>query len=501
MDLRSEPVDASRPTRGAAMYPTLPGSQLMSRTLTRVLAALARRGLSVEKEGPVYSVTRTGHRDPGARVLLPEGFPLDHKALSQLVAFAGVTHPAGGRVCAACATPDFHPGSLVPVGAVIATTTDIVIPQAIGTDIQCGMRMHVVDLSLDRFLAHKKAWVDRVRGDLLLGTRDLPMRVSTVRAMFAEGTLGWLDATRRAPLGQLARADMAQLEREVERTFGLGSDHGDPDYAPQDLLPDDRDVVRDPCMATMGGGNHFVEVQVVDALLDPAQAFHFGVRRGQLAIMVHSGSRRVGTFIGTEWMTRARERWPRTHAHPESGIFALHGADADAYVTAMVTAANYASVNRLLLAEIVRDRTREVFGRDLEMPLVFDVPHNTITRESERYVHRKGATPAHAGQPVLIPGSMGQSSYLMVGLGADDFLASASHGAGRARTRGEMRKRAARGDALGLDAVECITLSAQRLHEEAPTAYKAIDPVIDVQAEVGIAKPVARLRPILTFKA
>jgi tRNA-splicing ligase RtcB len=474
----------------------------MHRNLDRVLKALARHGLLVRKEGPVFQVSHQQSKSSEpARVLLPVGFPLDKKALLQLCAFAGVAHPAGGRVCAACATPDFHAGALVPVGSVIATTLDLVIPQAIGTDIQCGMRMHTLDMDITAFLARKEEWVRLMKGDLLLGTRDLPMRVGAVRAMFNGGALGWLEATREHPLGLLARASLDQIESELERSFGLGSDDGDADYAPQDLLPDARDVVRDSCMGTMGGGNHFVEVQVVEDIIDGPCAFAWGVRRGQIAIMIHSGSRRVGGFIGGEWMERARERWPAGINHPGSGIFALHGSDASEYVTALRTAANYANVNRLLLAEMVRDRTREVYGRELEMPLVFDVPHNTVTREGDSYVHRKGATPAHAGQPVLIPGSMGQSSYLMVGLGNQAFLSSASHGAGRARTRGDMRKSAARGEELGLMGVECITLQEERMIEEAPAAYKAIDPVVSVQADVGIVRPVARMRPLLTFKA
>jgi tRNA-splicing ligase RtcB len=474
----------------------------MPKKLARVLRALSRNGLLVREEGPVFCVSRQGAPDvPEARVLLPQGFPLDRKALLQLTAFAGVSHPAGGEVCAVCATPDFHAGSLVPVGSVLATTTELVVPQAIGTDIQCGMRLHVADLGIDAFLARKREWVELMKGDLLLGTRDLPMRVRTARAMFESGAMGWLAATREAPLGMLSRADLPQLERELERSFGLGSEDGDADLAPRDLLPEHRDVVRDSCMGTTGGGNHFVEVQLVEEILDGGWAFAWGVRRGQLTVMVHSGSRRVGAFIGGEQIARARERWPADVPHPESGIFALHGEDATRYVTALHTAANYASVNRLLLAELVRDRMRQVFGRDLEMPLVYDAPHNTVTREGERYVHRKGATPAHAGQPVLIPGSMGQPSFLLVGLGNEDFLSSASHGAGRAVTRHEMRRRDAVGESLGLEGVECVSLKRERLVEEAPSAYKAVGPVVDVQAAVGIARPVARMRPLVTFKA
>jgi len=146
----------------------------------------------------------------------------------------------------------------------------------------------------------------------------------------------------------------------------------------------------------------------------------------------------------------------------------------------------------------VRLRLREHFG-ELACPLIWDGPHNLVSREHDCLVHRKGATPARLGEPVLIPGSMGQPSYLLVGLGCERWLESASHGAGRALTR--HRARQLDDDAAGLAQIECIALHAERLREEAPAAYKAIDPVIDVQVEAGIVAPVARLRPLLTFKA
>ena len=265
-------------------------------------------------------------------------------------------------------------------------------------------------------------------------------------------------------------------------------------------MPDDREVVRDPGIGTVGGGNHFVELQVVDEILDRRQAYQLGVKQGAVTAMIHSGSRLVGVHVGGQWSARAKALWPKGTRHPESGIYPVHGEEAATYLEAMSTAANYASVNRLLLGELVRLRMREVYGGDVEVPLVFDVPHNIVLREGDRYIHRKGATPAHAGQPVLIPGSMGHPSFLMVGLGNDRYLRSASHGAGRALTRYAMRQKQRQGD-LGLDGVECITLKEERLIQEAPAAYKPIQPVIDIQVEAGIVAPVARLRPLLTFKA
>lgn len=475
-------------------------SKARSKSAERAAKALSREGLVVERDQDLVRV-RSSSSPPAraAEVLLAPGDSLDGKALKQLANFASVHHPAGGELRQAFATPDFHAGSVVPVGCVLATSENLVIPGAIGTDIYCGMRLHVADLSADELMARREEWVDLVKGDLLLGTRDLPMSMPQVRAMFRGGPMAWLEASKARPLGMLSRADHRQLERELERSFGLGSSDGDERYAPQEMLPE-RDVVRDCYMGTIGGGNHFVEIQVVEEILDGRRAFEWGVRKNQIAVMVHSGSRRVGVVVGSTWMDHARNKWPKDVAHPQNGIFALHGEAAQEYITAMNTAANYAAVNRLLLAEMVRDRLRQVFSRDLGMPLVFDVPHNTITCEDGSFVHRKGATPAYAEQPVLIPGSMGQSSFLMVGHGNERFLRSASHGAGRKHSRGRMHHMAKRGEDMGLAGVECITLKEERIVQEAPAAYKEIGPVVDVQAKVGIASPVARMRPLLTFK-
>ncbi len=214
--------------------------------------------------------------------------------------------------------------------------------------------------------------------------------------------------------------------------------------------------------------------------------------------MVHTGSRGVGRHVGNTWIDRARRRWPKGLRYPEARIFALHGDDASEYLSAVHTAANYAFVNRLLLAEIVRLRMREVYRADLEARLVFDVPHNIVLREGDSFVHRKGATPAHRGQPVLIPGSMGDSSFLCVGRGSARHLSSAAHGAGRALSRFEVGRKGPKD--LGLDGVECITLKAERMIEEAPVAYKPIAPVVDIQVDAGVVGRVARMRPLLTFK-
>lgn len=463
----------------------------------RLARALARSGIDITRDGPVYRVRRAAHDGPAAEILVPEGYPLETKAVEQLVTFASAAHPAGGHVCGACATPDFHPGVGVPVGCVVATA-DMVIPQAIGSDINCGMRLDRLDLGVDQFLSRKAELVELLRGDLLLGTRDLPMTPATLRAIYQHGVDGWADELRKRPMGLLAQAEH-DFAADAASTWHRGSFAADTQWV-RDRIDGDRDVIRDPHLGTVGGGNHFVEIQVVEAILDSA-AIHRAdtpLRAGDVVFMIHSGSRSVGRAIGTRWSEIAKERWPKGLRWPE--VFPLHGDDAEAYMLAMGCAANFAAVNRALLATMVRHRIRQVFG-DVDARCFYDVSHNIVVREGDAFVHRKGATPAWAGQWVLIPGSMGHPSYVGRGLGNERFLRSCSHGAGRARTRFEMGRKGRPEIDLGLEGVECITLREERLLEEAPAAYKDIEPVMRVQAQLGLAEPVARLRPLLTFKS
>lgn len=480
---------------------------MQPKNLSRVFAALAREGLHVEREGRVYRVRLRDDPDaPAGEVLLPDDFPVEAKALRQLAGLAAVRHPSGGGVCHVCASPDFHPGDAgVAIGSILETDS-IVIPAAVGTDINCGMRLHVVDLPAERLLARRDALVERLKGDYFFSTRDLPFEADAMRALFSEGLVGWIEAARRRPLGQLARADLEQIEGELGRVHLGGALDGDPRWAPEDLVPADG-IVRDGGLATIGGGNHFVELQVVEEVVDRARAHAWGVRAGQVAFMIHSGSRGVGKHVGALWRDRARSMWPKGQKFPAEGLFSLSLADQPeavaGYLQAEATAANYGFLNRLLLAELMRQRLRELFG-ELAAPLVYDLPHNITLPASgaaRRWITRKGACPAAAEQPVIIPGSMGAPSFLLVGRGSAQLRGSASHGAGRATSRFEMGRHGREDRDLGLEGVDCITLREERRIEEAPAAYKPIGPVIECQVEAGLVDVVARLRPLMTFKA
>jgi tRNA-splicing ligase RtcB len=479
---------------------------MQPKNLKRLLRALARQGLDVQYDRSTYSVRWLNQPNaPIAEVLLPDDFPVEAKALKQLANLASVTHPLGGHVCRVCATPDFHPGDAgVAIGSVVETIGQV-IPAAVGSDINCGMRLHVADLSVDEFLAKRQTFVELLKGDYFFGTRDVTMTAPTAQALFQHGVPGWLSAMLDHPTGSVTKSDLSQLATEVDRIFLGGSMAGSSRWAPEELVPA-TGLIRDGGLATIGGGNHFVEVQWVEQVENRAIAHAWGVKQNQLAFMIHSGSRTVGKYIGGLWRDRAQAAWNDHLKQPKSRLFPLSvQANPDLvadYLQAEATAANYGFVNRLLLAEILRLRLRQVYG-DVEAPLVYDLPHNLTLPEGKGWVTRKGACPAYPGQPVIIPGSMGAPSYLLVGQGNSTFCNSASHGAGRLRSRFDLsRKGAAETEAsLGLTGVDCITLRQERRIEEAPAAYKPIAPVIDAQVEAGMVKVVARMQPILTFKA
>jgi tRNA-splicing ligase RtcB len=469
-------------------------------TIERLIKAFEKYNIKIVKTDNTYTIqNKKDSNSPCAEILLPNDFALDKKAVLQLIALANAKHPQGGKIEAVMATPDFHAGSTVPVGTVIAAK-NMIIPQAIGKDIHCGMRMHTIDINYEQFISVKKVLVNKLRGDLLLGTRDLPMRVGGFKELFKYGLLGWLEEVSSNPIGQFSSFNFKQILTEIEKVYNLGCENGSDIWVPHNLIDNKREIIRDGFLGTIGGGNHFVEIQIIEEILDKKKAFDWGLKKGQLALMIHSGSRLVGVHIGNTWVDRAKKFWPDNLKHPDSGIYPVIGQETREYYEAVCTAANYANLNRLLLAELVRHRLREVVNSNIQMPIIYDSPHNVISYENELYIHRKGATPAYSEQPVLIPGSMGQASYLMCGVGNVRYLQSASHGAGRALTRQQMYNKHKNGYDIGLANIECITLKEERIVEEAPYAYKPIQPVIDVQIDAGIVLPVAKMSPILTFK-
>ncbi|MFH0132333.1 RtcB family protein [Variovorax sp. VaC1] len=462
---------------------------------SRLQRAFSRAGIAVDYRDGVYHLHNEASQ---ATVLLPPSLPLEEKAVNQLLAFASVRSPDGAQgVCKACATPDFHPGSVAPVGSVVATDADFVIPAAVGTDINCGMRLLTTGLTLDQVAPHKTRLIERLTRSLLDNGRDVPVHTTAFKALFDVGPSAFLEAVRSD--GLWSSCDRERMQAEIDACIGLASFGGSAQHAPEAYTGARHEVFRDPCLGTPGSGNHFVELQVVDQVMDRHAAYRAGLKAGEVVVMIHSGSRDIGFHVGGRWMDRARNEWPKGLRHPKSGLYGLTGPLAQEYLEAMGVAARYAWANRVVLAELVRKDFAELLGATASR-LVVDMPHNVVLREHGMNIHRKGATPAHEGDLALIPGSMGDHSYLATGLGHDDWLWSCSHGAGRRMRRQEVRAmRPTPGDESA--DWQCVTLREERRIEEAPQAYKPIGAVIDAQERAGLIRCAVRLKPWVTFKA
>lgn len=462
------------------------------KNISRLQSALKRQGILVERRHGAYHLS---NQHAQASVLLPEALPLEEKAVDQLLAFASVRSPdAHHGVCKACATPDFHPGSVAPVGTIVATDAEFVIPAAIGTDINCGMRLLTTGLKQAAVEARKPELLRGLTRVLLENGRNVPVPGRAFRALFDDGPQAFIE--RLSSEGLWARADRDQLQAELAQCVSLADFGGAARYAPEGMVGS-RETIRDPGLGTPGGGNHFVELQVVDEILDRHAAYAAGLVKGEVVVMIHTGSRDVGFHVGSRWMDRARAAWPKGLKHPDSKLYGLAGELADEYLTAMGTAARYAWANRMVLGEMVRQEMEAAVG-GLRARLVVNVPHNVVLREQGLNIHRKGATPARAGDLALIPGSMGDFSFVVSGLGNADWLWSCSHGAGRSVRRQAVR-RMKQESASGT--WQCVTLREERRIEEAPQAYKPIGPVLEAQEQAGLIRSVARLRPWVTFKA
>ncbi|HEU0034487.1 MAG TPA: RtcB family protein [Kofleriaceae bacterium] len=444
-----------------------------------------------------------------------------------------------GRIERVVLTPDFHRGGGIPVGTV-ADARGFVVPQAVGNDVCCGMRLLVTDITRDELAPHLDGIHRPLRAVFFQGQRDIPMSARQREALLREGLWG-LYETRDDNAGAglwrhyhaaAQEADLARVHFQgilpANGTFAFG------DYVTSSGATD----ARDSQIGSIGGGNHFVELQVIDEILDGTTAHAWGVRPGTIAIMAHSGSVGLGHPVGGHFLDRARAIYPKELKHPAHGFYVIptrgpHAELGEKYLDAMRNAANFAFGNRLMLGLMATRVLGEVLGREIDARLVYDAPHNLIwhdDRAPETYLHRKGACPAlgadaamagspfrYTGHPVIIPGSMGAASYLLAGAGNEAALCSACHGAGRSLSRGKSRhvdERTYEDTFAKLRVVTPIDPTApevrlrrdvlaeyhDRLKEEAPYAYKDITPVVQTVEQADVARRVARMWPLLTIK-
>lgn len=425
-----------------------------------------------------------------------------------------------GIVGPAMAMPDIHWGYGFPIGGVAATDTadGVVSPGGVGYDINCGVRV----LRTNLVEAEVRLKISDLVHELF---REVPSGVGSsgkltvspdeLERVLAEGA-GW--AVRRG----LGRPE--DLEHAEERGAMAGAKPG---TVSRKALKRGHDQ-----LGTLGSGNHFLEVQVVERVYDPPVAGLFGLQEGQVVVEIHSGSRGLGHQVCTDYLEVMLQTVREYGINLPDRQLACAPVGSPAgrdYLAAMAAAANYAWANRQCLSHWVRQAFSKVLGlpeERLGLELVYDVAHNIAKierhrvggQEMELCVHRKGATralgPGHpavpaayraVGQPVLVPGDMGRYSFILVGTAeaeAETF-GSACHGAGRAMSR-SASSRQVRADDLQRELEErgvvAVAASRSTLAEEAPSAYKDVNDVVAATETAGFARRVARLKPIGVIK-
>ncbi|HSL93053.1 MAG TPA: RtcB family protein [Bacillota bacterium] len=408
--------------------------------------------------------------------------------------------------------PDMHSGFGLPIGGVLATDAadGVVSAGAVGMDINCGVRLMATPFSVADL---KDATLTRLMESL---EQRIPSGIgrSSPLAEYRAGNLA--SVLQRG--SQAVVDDGYGLDRDVSYTEEEGCLAGaDPEALPKGALK------RMHQLSTLGGGNHFLEFCLVDRILHNDLAEQYGLARGTLAVMIHSGSRGLGHQVCTDYsrlMLAAASRYKL--ALPSKGLAAVPIASPEGrqYLAAMACAVNYAFANRQLMAHHVRTVISRTLGIEpADVKQVYDVAHNIAKFERHfgrrLLVHRKGATralpPGHSdnppaylrsGHPALIPGSMGTGSYVVAGTeGLSETFFSVNHGAGRVMSRTEARKNISVADmAKSLGEVKVNASALKRVLDEAPAAYKDIDEVTAVLADLGLTRPVVRLKPLAVIK-
>jgi tRNA-splicing ligase RtcB len=454
----------------------------------------------------LWEIPRTGAMRVPARVFADEeilsAIRGDH-SLEQLANVA--TLP--GVVDAALAMPDIHQGYGFPVGGLAATALPdgVVSPGGVGYDINCGVRLLAAPFSAEELGDRREAVVHEISRAVPAGAGKGGGRRVDLARVLREGSRvvgSEEDVELTESEGRLPGADPGAVS-ERARARGAGQ------------------------LGTMGSGNHFVEVQRVDEILDRGAAEAYGLGEGQVTVLIHSGSRGLGHQVCTDYVRKMDAAMPRYGIElPDRQLSCAPASSPEgrAYLAAMAAAANFAWANRQQIANHVRDVIRRVLGAEAATGTrqVYDVAHNVA--KVERYdgrdvlVHRKGATRAFpagsaeiperyrgVGQPVFIPGSMGTSSFVLAGQPGSVARAfgSTCHGAGRALSRTAAKKRVHGADLrreLESRGIVVRTPSNAGLAEEAPFAYKDVERVVEVVERAGLARRVARLTPIGVVK-
>ncbi len=418
--------------------------------------------------------------------------------------------------------PDGHQGYGFPIGGVAATDYEkgVISPGGVGYDINCGVRVLTTNLNESDVRPKLRNLVDSL-------FRNVPTGVGRSGKIMLAGKAGVDNVLSGG--SKWAVDEGYGWEEDLEHTEAGGClEFADPTKVSPHAKERGRKQV-----GTLGSGNHFIEIQMVDEIYDETAAKAVGItRKGQVTVMIHSGSRGLGHQVCGDYIktvTHAMKKYNINVPDRELCSAPTTSPEGQAYLGAMSAAANYAWANRQTMMHWTREVFSEIFhqsAEDLDMHLVYDVAHNIGKVEehdidgkrTKVLVHRKGATrafpPGHpetpakyknVGQPVLIPGTMGTASYILVGnqKGMELTFGSTAHGAGRFMSRSRAKRQFYGREVQDKLAKEGIIVKASKgivIAEEAPGAYKDVDEVVRVSDALGIATKVVRLRPMGVIK-
>jgi len=420
------------------------------------------------------------------------------------------------------ATPDIHTGYGVPIGSILASP-NIISPSSVGYDINCGMRLLktpflIKDINTERLAEAIFSLIPAGEGK-----KNLELSGTELKLVLNSGLESMSCILPRFNLAADS-SDFDLLALDIEGAEDKGQLNGDWEALPARAM--ERGL---PQMGTLGGGNHFIEIQKVSGIFNEKTAETFGIFKDQAVVMLHSGSRGLGHETAGYYIKKAKNYLARNGIRPPNGqllYFFKESKEADQYLKAMNAAANYAFANRQVMTMLIRKAFKKTMGKDsaLQIKTLYDVTHNMAKKETfngkSYFVHRKGATRAFdsehmkgtpfekTGQPILIPGSMGTASYILAGTeGSKRSFYSVNHGAGRAMSRkqaaGKKGCEGAISDREFHSAMKNIFLlceNKRRIKEEAPQAYKDIDAVIETVIGAGLAETVAKMQPVAVIK-
>lgn len=441
---------------------------------------------------------------------------LDDLSLEQAVNAATLPGLAGPVVV----MPDMHQGYGFPIGGVAATSTPsgVISPGAIGYDINCGVRFLGSQIPLET----AQPLLDKLANAL---DRACPSGVGSNGKVPL--SLNELDHVLRLGARWALNHGMAS-EQDIRRCEEEGTLDG---ADPNKVSPRAKERGRAQ-MGTLGSGNHFIEVDVVDKVYDNEAAAVMGLTEGYLTLLIHCGSRGLGHQVCTDYV-QSMQASPKKYGYelPDRELVCapMDSPEGAAYLAAMRAAANFAFCNRQVLAYFARQAFEEVFAgvvKNWHLHAIYDIAHNMGKLENHQIngkkmkvcVHRKGATRAFGpgavglpseyaaiGQPVFVPGSMGTASWVLVGTetSMEKSYGSTCHGAGRVLSRSRARKETHGEDLrreLKSEGIHVRAGSIAGLAEEAPQAYKDVDEVVETVSGAGIARKVARLRPVVVVK-